>query len=738
MAFPLTPSAELAAQKTSIEPTYAFCIEGLPNCYTAVSIEKYIRWGDEDLFFGDDWVYGGVRPLKEQKTLVSLENSSRKITQQIYPDKGSVSSVSSITVRVVDKDNEVSKVISPGVVLTDILGVRSDLWVGFKGTSFKDDYVKIFSGIISDVVSGPGYVDFTVNHPDEKKRTRLYEKFETVLVGSIDSSTTTITLEDVTGLILPGDALRSFVRINDEFIEYTGISGNQLTGVVRGSLASTDVRAVATAHDDEDDVSSFYILEDTAINLGLKLMLSGSGDFVEDVPVFSFVLTENNVQVPNAIYFRDVRLNRDFGLVEGDFVTVIDATEPANNITNAEIIEIVDLEDGSYLTVAGPLTIETESTAKVSFKSQYDTLPEGLAMDPRDVDVKQHEFLRTTFVASFPLRFYLKDTIDDAKEFLETQIYVPFAGYALPRGTRSSLGIHVAPFPFDQIRILDKTVIKDPSKLKLRRSFAKNFYNAIVYRYDEDLYEERFLKGTVIFDAQSRQELRRRKDLIITASGMRSDLQAQANAQVAGQRLLDRYRRGSEFFEQVEVFFSEGIRLEPGDTVVFDPDDLNITDTDTGERIKPAKFFEVTNKSLDLSGRAVLTLTDTNFDGSFRYGLFSPASRIVFGTATSVQIKGSYSKPFGENEWRNWAEFIGADVQIRSEDFLELGVSKIVAISGNQISLSPALSFVPQVDYIMEFADYDLQTNARVKLLYTFMSDGDNDFADGEPPYVFL
>ncbi len=166
MGFEFTEAAARASDKVNIEPTYAFCIEGLSYCFTAVAIQKVIRWGDPDLYFGDDWVYGGVRDIVGQKKYVSLEGSSKKITQQLYPDKGSVSSVSSVTVRLIDKNNEVSRVITPGAELPEILGVRADLWIGFRGTAYPDDYTKIFSGLISDIVSGAGWVEFTVNHPD--------------------------------------------------------------------------------------------------------------------------------------------------------------------------------------------------------------------------------------------------------------------------------------------------------------------------------------------------------------------------------------------------------------------------------------------------------------------------------------------------------------------------------------------------------------------------------------------
>ena len=743
MGFPLTPAAQRAISETNIEPTYAFCIDGVDYCFTAVAIQKYVEWGDPGLFFDGTWEYGGLRDIDGQKKYISLDGSSKKISQQLFPDRGSVSNVSSVTIRVIDKNKEVSQLITPGLEVTDILGSRAELLVGFLDTAFPQDYIKIFAGTISDIVSGAGWVEFTVNHPDEKKRSRLFEKADATLSVAINDTTTTITALsdfDTEGFLVPSDDLRAFVRIDDEFIEYTGISGTTLTGVSRGALSGTDPRAVAAPHDANSTIESFYILEGDTLLLALKLMLSGSGDFVTGQEIENFVLTENFVQVPNAIYFEGLDLVKDLGLVVGDTITVTGATIGGNNVTAAPILELVSLTDGSYCVVADTLTLETDSPAVASFKSQYDVLPDGLGMDPRDVDVAEHEFIRETFIAGFNQRFYLRDTIEEGKEFIEKQLYVPAAGYALPRGTRSSLGIHIAPFPFSDIQTLDSSNIKNPSRIKLRRAYAKNFYNAIVFKYDEDLYEgDAFARGTVTVNATSIEETRRKKEFVVEAKGMRSDLQAQSRSQAASNRLLDRYKRGAEFMEGIDVFFGVGTQLEPGDTVILDPTDLNITDTSTGTREKTAKYFEVTNKDYDLSGIVKVTITDTSFDGAQRYALFSPASFISSAaSASQVTIRASFTEPFGVNEYLKWSDFVGANVQIRNADFSEVGVTTIAGISGNVITFGTALGFVPGVDYIMEFAPYDQQTSDRVKLLYTHNSDDDNPFADGGDPYRYL
>jgi len=739
VTFPLTTRAERKLDQINIEPTYAFCVDGVEDCFTAVTIQKLVRF-DDGLFFDlDVWNFDGVVDLDEQKEYISLQGSSKSIRQQLKPDKGSVSSISSVTIRLIDKNNDISKLISPGVEIVDILGRDADLFVGFKDTAFPEDYVKIFRGPISDVVSGAGWVEFTVNHPDEKKRTRLFEKAETTLNGAINDSTTTIVLDDASELIEPSDSFRSFVRIEEEFIEYTGISGDTLTGVSRGALALLDSRAIPASHDDEEEVVSFYLLEDTATDLALKLMLSDgtNGNWIDSVEMTHFGQTDQGI-TPNSIYIQSVNITSEYGLVAGDFVTTTGATEVANQLTNEPIVGIIETGDGSYIEVAGPLTQEIDTSATLSFKSQFATLPGGAGLNPREVDVARHIEIEETFLAGFNLRFYLKDTMENVKDFINEEIYVPAAMYSLPRGTKSSVGLHVAPFPFSDIRTINKDNVKKPSEIRLRRSFANNFYNNIVFKFDEDLYEDEFASSTISVNLDSIDELGRKNDFLIESKGLRTDLQAVSLTSVSGGRLLDRYKRGAEYIEGLQIFFSDGVVIEPGDAIIFDPTDLSITNTLDGTRKKESKFWEVTNKKLDLSGSATIDITDTSFDGSQRYALFSPASLVDSATTSQVTIKASFSAPFGENEWRKWQDFIGAQVQIRNDDFTDVGVSTISAISGNTITLSPPLAFTPGSDYTMEFAPYDQQTNERVKLLYTHNSDDDNDFADGGQAYVYL
>lgn len=74
----------------------------------------------------------------------------------------------------------------------------------------------------------------------------------TTLNGGINASVTTITLTSTTGFTIPTSGAANIVRVNNELITYTGISGNNLTGCVRGTNGTS-----ATTHSNGDTISEY-------------------------------------------------------------------------------------------------------------------------------------------------------------------------------------------------------------------------------------------------------------------------------------------------------------------------------------------------------------------------------------------------------------------------------------------------------------------------------------------------
>lgn len=727
MSFTPTERALLESQRETVTPQIVLRVEGLSTVFGAVEILRLIKVGDDGLLIGDDWQIGGLTAIEDQEDAIKLEGSSSKIQQQIEPDKGSVSSVSSVQVSLIDFNNVVTGVISPGVVLSDILGRKADLLMGFQNTAFPDDYIPVFSGIIDDVESFAGEVRLNIAHPEQKKRQSIFQKIDTTLAAPIDADDSTLVLSSVTGIGGPlagvnglDPDLTHYVRIGDEVIQFSAVSGVTLTGCTRGAFDTT-----ASAHAAGDGVSTFFSLEGNAIGLALKLMLSGkNGPWVEDLGVESFLAVDGEGDGENAIFFRGLDIEQEYGVSVGDFATVTGAANGANNVTLTPIVAVERVDGGSYIVLDDTVTLvrETDSAAVIALRSQFDSLGYGLAMDPDEVDVAEHIYWRDLVLADLDLKLFLKDTIN-GKSFLDSEIYAPIGAFSIPRKGRCSMGYHLGPVPRDELQILDASNVKRPGKIKLRRSINKNFYNTIVFSADEDVLEDKFLAGFIYQDADSTGRIPVGvRALKLQSRGMRTDLDAANQTRRIADRMLNRYRFGAEYVQGLEIFFKTGWALEPGDLVLFDPSELQVSNTLDGTRVKPVKPWEVVNKTLDLkTGAVTIDIIDTNYDMSERYGVISPSSLTDSGcTTTSLKLQDSFGDFFPNNEGRKWEQYVGLPVRVHSQDYAfdeEVELTGVDEADPRLIYVE-ALSAPPPADYVVDIGDFPNTSSPADNALY--------------------
>lgn len=746
MALQVSQRTTQAAEQIQKTPVLVLCIDGLDTKYGSSIVYELIRIGDPGLLIDGTWVIGGQRAIEDQFSLLSMNDSTNQIRQVLDIDKGRGASISSLEIGLVDKDLEATKLISPGVYLDDILGRRCEVYVGFDGVPFSEFNI-IFRGNVDDVKSLPGLVKINLAHPDNKKRQLIAPKTETKLVNAIDAfQTTGIILEDADDIILPtaDTSFASYVRIDDELIKFTGITmANELTGVTRAALVTAP-----NAHAADASIDSFYVLEGNAMDLALKIMLSGPDTYFEtDVPVTNFQQLPDLTIEPNAIYFEGINVQDKYGLVIGDFVTVTGATNGANNFVNRTITGFTVTDTGSFFVVDGaPLVDEVDSPAECSFRSKYNTLPNliGLGMTPFEVDVKEHERLKTIFLGGFNYRFYFKETIENANEFIEQEIYKPAAAFSLPRKAKSSVGLLTPPIPgADTVTIRAEDVVK-PQNLTIRRTTAKAFFNHIVYQFEQDSLEDKFLRGVIY---RSQDSINRipvgAKPLVIKSLGMRTDLNATGLSDLASERRLKRYEFGAEFFENVELTFGRGFRIEIGDVVVFDHEGLKISDTASGTREKPTKLYSVENTSINLkTGQIQVHLVDTAYSGSARYGLFGPSSLVRSGLSNIQFIIEPFSleTQFGVNEGQRWSRFKQPGIKVRSPDFTtRFFETNILSVSGNTVTVVDPMPFVPQAGDVMELCDYDFEgVTDEIKLLYLHWQDAATFPSDGKDQYKYL
>ena len=744
--FQLSSNADSASGNIQKRPNIVLQIDGIEQLFGSAEILNIIRIGDPGLEIGGGWVIGGSRPVDGQVGAVSFENTTSTIKQQLDIDKGRGQGISSLQVGLIDINGLITEIISPGVIVDDIFGRKASIFVSPNSeiTNFPEDYIRIFRGIIDDVQAGPNLITINIAHPDQKKRQQIFIKGESTLSGAITNSQTTIPLTATSKFlqkVLGPDAtydssFGSYVKIDDEIIKYDAISGLNLTGCTRGQLGTT-----ASAHASGAASDSIYQLQGNAIDLALKIMASGSGYFVEDAPLTNFNRLGDGTLLANSIFFRKVNVAEVYGITVGDYITTSGDPNGANNVTLKQIAEVSTDGLDSYIVVSGVSFVESlSSNALISFRSQYDTLPDGLSMGHDEIDVAQHLKVKQTFLSSFDYDFRFTDTIENGKEFLEQEIYKPAGAYSIPRAAKSSVAYFIGPIATSNIKILSKENIINPSMLKISRSINKNFANTIVYKFDKHIITEKFVTGEVYRSATSINRIPvGTKALIIESSGIRSILNGANITQAAASRKLNRFRFGAESIPGVQVTFGAGFNIELADIVILDSTDLNVANTVDGDRAKPPRMYEVNNISKDFkTGKITVDLIDTNFDGSKRYGLISPSSQVRSGASTSqFTIEAGWSSIYGAAEYKKWDKYTRPAIKVRSPDgTTRFGQTYLDSNAGNLITVDPPLAFTPQAGDIMELADYDFPQTAEILLVYTFISD--SPFGDGGQQYAML
>lgn len=729
MAFELSSKALLYSQATNVNQQLILEIEGLETLFGAVEVLKIAIVGEETLYIGDDWVIGGNIDYPNQKDYISMNKSSKNLTQQLKQDDGGTSSVSRIKIELIDKDGELTKSFNPGENIEDILSARAKVYLGFAQGAHPEDSIQIFSGLIDDVSFASGSALLSISSPEQLKRQEIFQQISTETTSLISDTAVIIPVDSTTGFIdiTTGSTsdIETYIKINDEIIKYTQISGNNLTNCTRAQFGT-----IAQEHEDDSEVKSFYRLQGNTIDMALQLMLSGSGYYRSDVSILSFVILDDGTDVSNSILFANINIKEKYGVNIGDYITVIGATNSSNNVSNVLIDDIIVIESGSYIVVdnSSTLILEQDTNATISFKSKYDTYPTGcgLGLNMEEVDVFEHTEINTIYGSAFhTYDHYLFDTIT-GKSFIEDKIYYPSGLYSIPRKGKSSVGSTNPPLASDSSKKVGLADVKNPDQIKINRSINKNFYNSIVYKYDESpINENKYLRGTVTTNEDSLNRIVvGSRPKTITAGGVRSGGKALINLQ--SRKFLDRYKFAAEYL-QVDLMYKTGFNIEVGDTIIFGDNELQISDIKSGTRNFEPRLMEVTNKKLNIqTGSVQVELTDTAFEIDGRFISLSPASRIGVGSTTSKLIlKKQYTLTGSERT--KWEQYVGQEIVVRNDSYSVSETASIISfdpVNNNAINISPSLGFVPDETYLIEAPDYsgDSDNNNFWKSLHGFMS----------------
>lgn len=706
-----TDLLRVAAEKTAITPNLVLEIDGWGQTYSLAPILTQIQIGDPGLEIGDDWEIGGAREETSNSAYIDLSGSTTSIGQQLNQDKGGASSVSSIQISLLDPDSEITRLVSPGYDLSEILGRKAWVYIGLAdgGLQYPRDYPILFSGIIDDIAMD-SKITITVSHPEQKKRKEIFNVVEVNLAQNLSIGGTTIYLDSVDNLFSEvSGTLLTYVKINDEIIRYAAIDSgtNSLTGCTRAQFGT-----FAASHQANDTVSSFYRLMGDAISLSLKLMLSSDEPyFVESLNVDSFDGALDSD--PNSAFFSEVDLVTKYGISIGDYMTTTGATNGANNAALSVISAIAVDESGTTVTVTGPTYVsELASGALAAFKSQYNVLPDGLGLGADEVDIEEFLRIDNIYNAQFhDYDFYLTDTVE-GKEFIDQEILYPSNLYSIPRRGKVSVGVVSPPLAQSTLAVLDADSILNPNKIKVRRNINKYLYNQVVVRYDFDAVEtDTPLAGYISRDEDSVNRFSKtKKTYKITARGLRRSSGTDSILDITSRRLLDRYSGAAEFI-QCEVAYRVGFMIDVGDVVLFGDEDMPISDSVNGRRGFSPRLCEVVDRKLDIkAARCSLTLVDTSYLLTGRYGIVSPSSVVgASATASLIPIVSSYG--YEKEEWEKWSDFVGEDITVHSTDWVSSYDTKIIGVNEDNTLSVETLPVSPTAGWVIDIQSYPNNTN---------------------------
>ena len=269
-----------------------------------------------------------------------------------------------------------------------------------------------------------------------------------------------------------------------------------------------------------------------------------------------------------------------------------------------------------------------------------------------------------------------------------------------------------------------------PNKTQIKRSVGKYFYNTVVYRFEEDVLEDKFLAGRVTIDADSRNRIPLgAKPLTVTARGLRDNADTRAIIDQNALRILERYKFAAEAIK-VQVQYGVGYAIEVGDVVLYGDEELLLPDTKFGTREFKPRLMEVFDKKLNIkTGDIGLTLVDTNYLTNGRYGIFSPASVIGSGsTTTKIIVTDSFGLDEDKIEADKWRPYIGPRVLVHDENWTYEYETELLSISNSnpyEFTIEP-IPVAPSAGAIFELVQYsdstDPQTDQLLKTLHCFMT----------------
>lgn len=729
MSFKITARTRSILNQIQKNPSVVLDVEGIDLLISSSVVFEKITWDNDN---GVTWDYPGATwdgsiASAGTKSYINLKESTRAITQQIYPDKKGSSSITAVRLTIVDKNRQISNAFALNTI-NEILGKKCTYSLGFVGANYPEDYLPVMNGIITGYAYKGGAVQMTIAHADTLRRQAILTEYNSQLTASIDAVQTAIPVATTEKLLPPLDSLESYIRIDDEIMQVVSIDSDIQITVVRGVLNTIDA-----SHDNDSEITSNYRLVDNPLTLAQKIMQSdGSQSFFEsDIALLNFQYVSPTETIQNAIIFDDEDIERSTGLIPDDIIEV-------DTYGQFTVNGFGKLDDGnSYILVKEDLTTIADVNEPWRFKSQYNVLNFGLGMFPFEVDNAEFEFTKNTYSPNFTtMTFPITSGIDNARDFINEQLYFVAGCYGIPRNARSSVKFLAQPLTIEELPTLNETNVLNMIKLAPKRSVNKFYYNDILFEFNKSIKDDEYKSFSEFINDDSFDRFGMgKKQLRISADGFIRSTETDLILDRLAGRFLDRYSNAATFIKGVELPFKVGFNIQVGSVVVFGGAGTKLVDYNTGLRNLPIAKYEVINQKINLDGVVSLDILSTGFGISGTLGVFSPSSKIADGTTLTTLVLDKISNLDEFTFERDkWASLINVKIRVRSEDYFYDEKTVITALSAqnpNGIDVEALPSLPPQgaIVELAEYDDYELKgendTDDTVKEKYTFTMNQD-------------
>lgn len=728
MAYNISSTLKALNAQISKETMIVLRLQDSQYLYGSAPINVTATWDDPRITWDNDigvtWD-GEIEKANSKPYIIMKGKTTKEISQQLLVDKGGSGSVATMEIELVDYRGEVAEDLSFNQI-GEPLGKKAEVFMGLKGGRYPQDFISIMKGYVDDLKYSAGSISVSVALATNLLRQSSYEQYQTQLTASIDSIETTIPVASTGGLLASQDSVTTYIKIDEEIMEVIAINPTSLE-VVRSRLGT-----IVSTHDFDADTVSHYYLQDHPIDAALKLLHSKEGNAFTEVDYTISALNRVNATtiIDGAIIIDDYDIEASSGAVVGDFIDILGS---ASNDGVYEIQGFGTLDTGkSYILVAtNTLSEETGLALNLRLKSQYNLLPDGVGLDIDFVDTAAFQEVKSLYSADFiDMDWLIKDTIEDTREWIISEIMRPTSVYLIPRKAKTSCKKTSAPFSVDEIPVLDIQNVYDIAKVEMRRSTHKYLINQVVFRYNPGVLDDKFFDKYIKSNADSFSRIATgRKRFSIDSIGYSRSPEALQTVDRIGTSILNRYKFGARYVRNVKVLLSVGLQLEIGDICFWGGENTKLVNLDTGARDLPAAQYEIINKKLNVNkGEVILELLETGFGIDGIFGVFSPSSEILAGsTADRLLIGQMWDSDQFDSERDKWDRWIGLKIRVRSEDYTydELAtIDRFDPITSNGLILDPPLASAPSAGYVVELAKYtdynDAELDAIMKLTYTF------------------